>query len=299
MDVRAIDGEASCQLDNRPDQFLARNATGARVSAGQRLQVVTQGLHLRPKELLHHLLLSFAAGFPERCLEAREAGIGFLQGQKSPEVDETAVQSVEQVVPCRAGDRPVGRQRLIGGQNFFRNDIKVFRRALGRCRNGAALQAAQIAEGIIQAVDVVNPQAGYPVFPYETKDLRVPGGKNLGVFHAQSDQVADVEEAPVVHFFERRFPVSEPIGLVSQQPAQAFEARTIILSAAEGLNSFLQSLVELWMRAGQFFKPLLQLSCLRSSAVDLLRVSRSPVRELPGKRNCRCKFFEGESIERG
>ncbi len=64
-------------------------------------------------------------------------------------------------------------------------------------------------------------------------------GEDLGILHAQADQVVHIEEAAVVDLLGGGAPGGQPVGLRVQQQVQAVEAVGISFDAVDGLERLL------------------------------------------------------------
>ncbi len=106
-----------------------------------------------------------------------------------------------------------------------------------RAREGA-LRAAdelpqplQVLRRIVQAVDVIDPQALDLVLGDQAAHQAMDAFERLAILDAQSGKRVDVEEAPVVDVAARQPPVRQPVMLSLQQMMQRQRLRGAVLGA--------------------------------------------------------------------
>jgi hypothetical protein len=93
---------------------------------------------------------------------------------------------------------PVRRQRLAGSEDFFDEDVEAL---------SLRLQPLEVLLRVVQAVRVVDAQAGNsPLFDQLERE-RVRRLEDLFVFLRQRGEVIDVEEPPVVDLVRRGPPL--------------------------------------------------------------------------------------------
>ena len=98
------------------------------------------------------------------------------------------------------------------------------------------LQPDEVLARVEHAIAVVDAQPGHPTGREQLPDQAVGSGEDLGILHAQANQVIHIEEAPVVDLLGRGPPGCQPVGLRVEQKVQAVEAVRISFSAVEGLE---------------------------------------------------------------
>ncbi|MNT11237.1 hypothetical protein D3C72_1461060 [compost metagenome] len=86
-------------------------------------------------------------------------------------------------------------------------------------------QAAQIGAGAGQAVDMVDAQAIQHAFAIQAQHQAMHGIEDRAVFHAHTNQFADLEEAAPVDLLGRGAPPRQPVVLAFQQIMQPRPAR--------------------------------------------------------------------------
>ena len=79
------------------------------------------------------------------------------------------------------------------------------------------LQAAGVLRRIAQAVDMVEAQALQRVLRDQARHQRMEHG---GILDADAGEVADIEEAPIVHRREGDAPIGEAVMLALEQAVQ-------------------------------------------------------------------------------
>jgi hypothetical protein len=95
------------------------------------------------------------------------------------------------------------------------------------------IRDSQILLGVVEAVYVIDSQPGDPAVPGQSKEQAVTCLKNLGVFHPQTDEVIDAEEAPIVDHVLGHPPVGQTICLKVQQIVQEIETVRVLSAAVE------------------------------------------------------------------
>ncbi len=122
------------------------------------------------------------------------------QHRQAVRIDQRVERRRGQLVARRALDRPGGRELLVGAEDLLDPD-----RDAGADR---VAEAAEVAEGVAQAVDVVDAQALDAARADEVEDQRVRQLEDRRVVDPHADQVGDVEEAAVVDPRVRVAPVA-------------------------------------------------------------------------------------------
>ena len=97
----------------------------------------------------------------------------------------------------------------------------------------APLQPPQVFHRVVQAVDVIDPQAVHVAADQQVEHKLVASVEDLGILHADGRQVVDVEEAAIVDLVGGRLPVREPIDLGVEQLVEAVEAVRVAGRAVE------------------------------------------------------------------
>ena len=132
------------------------------------------------------------------------------------------------MVPC---DRPLRRQLFVEAENLLDGQVHIA---------GFAPQSLQIAERIVETVDVIDPEAGELAFARELDDQRVGMAKNFFIFDAQRNQLVDVEKSPIIELFRGDFPKRQPIPLLRQQPIEQVETFRLAGGAVESADIVVQ-----------------------------------------------------------
>ncbi len=226
-DVRAIHGEAGHHLAQREAQAVEGEIAGARIVLGEAIEGGGQHVELARHRPFHDQHLALVEDVGEAGALGGEAPVDALQDALVAAIDEQAGAVVEEVVSGGAGNRPGGGQLLVPAEDLL--DQEAHRRR-GARRAGGALQRRQIAGRIVEAVDVVETHAGHPAGGEQREQAAVRRGEHLGVFHAQTGELVDVEESAVVDLVRGGAPVGEAIRLRLEQRVQADGA----LRAIEG-----------------------------------------------------------------
>ncbi len=120
-------------------------------------------------------------------------------------VDECVGKGGDELVACRAVDRPVGGEGLVFLQDLLDED--------GDVRSHGGAQALQVAARIGEAVDMVDPKAVHRALPHEGEDEPVALLEDRGILDAQARKPGDLEEAAIAEMAARRLPVHQPPGL--------------------------------------------------------------------------------------
>ena len=122
---------------------------------------------------------------------AGEGGIGFAEAFLAGRVDEQAGHLIGEVVAGGAFHRPFLAQRLVARQDLLDHQIEALAGRLGA-------QAAKVAVGVEQAVDMVDAQPVHRAVGQQAEGKPVDVVEHLGQLHAQAGEVVDVEEAAIV-----------------------------------------------------------------------------------------------------
>ncbi len=128
---------------------------------------------------------------------------------------ENAVYLIEKIVARRSLDGPELREPLLASQDLLDHKINL----------GSLIpDFREVCGGIIEPVDVVDPQAGDRSLPEKTEDECVYMVKNMILFHAQRNEPVDIEESPVIDLFRRHLPESEAEILFREEIIEEIEA---------------------------------------------------------------------------
>jgi hypothetical protein len=82
---------------------------------------------------------------------------------------------------------------------------------------GTLVQEVRVPAGIVEAVDVIDPQALEPAVADHLEDEAVRLREHLRIFDAHAGQIVDIEEAPVVDVVDGDAPEGQPVVLVPEQ----------------------------------------------------------------------------------
>src|SRR5579884_2290651 len=118
---------------------------------------------------------------------------------------------------------------------------------------------------------MIDAYAGNHSFCDQAAEHAMRSRKDARVFHAQPDQVVDIEEAPVVDLFAGNPPMREPIDLKLQKKMQKIEALRL---ACASVDVFESALNELLHRSGGLQQLLPFRANLVPNPAALLRLRR-------------------------
>src|SRR5690606_1133228 len=105
-------------------------------------------------------------------------------------------------------------------EDFFDQDVEVL---AARSRTGPSdevMEAAYVLGWIAQAIDVVEPKSMQLALRNQSRHEAVHLLEGSGMFRAQTREVVDVEEAPVIDGGESHAPIGEMIALPLEQSMQ-------------------------------------------------------------------------------
>ena len=176
-------------------------------------------------------------------------------------IAEQPVDHAKKIVTAGALARPTYRQLLAVFQNLLHHQIDIGR---------LFAQAAEVLRRIVEAVDVIDPQAGDFFLGHQFQDQLVGEGENLGVFDPQRDQVVDGEKPPIVEFFVTDFPVGQAEKLFAEQAVQQIEALGLAGLAIKDPDIFLDELMHLGTAVPQLPQHLLDKGNLVVALLTLL-----------------------------
>ena len=158
-----------------------------------------------------------------------------------------SAQDVHQIVARRAGDRPIGRKRLVARKDFFCDDVdfRCFAVPVWLLRTVKRVQMLEIIERIVKAVRMIYPQSGDPTCSDQSPHEPMNGFEHARILNANRRQIVDVEKPPVIDLVRRDSPVSQPVPLLLQQSFQLIEAFRISCFAVDIRNGRIEGRVRL------------------------------------------------------
>ena len=102
----------------------------------------------------------------------------------------------------------------------------------------------EIAQGIVEAVHVVDAKSGHLARGYQFQLLAVALAEDFRQLHAQSGELVDVEEAPVIDLLIADLPVSDAVRLLRQNPVEQIEAARILPVAVDHAHGLIHCLFD-------------------------------------------------------
>src|SRR6185437_10992168 len=105
------------------------------------------------------------------------------------------------------------------------------------------LQADEILPRIEHAVAVIDTNTRNHSLGQQAAEHAMSSSEDARVFHAQADQIVDIEEAAVIDLFAGNAPVRKPVHLEFQQQMQKVEAMRLVGVSVDVLKSALQQLL--------------------------------------------------------
>ena len=202
--------------------------------AGEHVQLAGHG-HLQDEPL------AVAHQIVERSGPAGEAAIELLEGPLFRVIHEEPIHQVQKTIARGAFHRPFHAQRFVAAQDLFGHDIErpirvVLFRVPIRSRGpsfAGVLQEPEIFLRFKQTIRVIHAQSANMALPHQIENQLMHRRKYFGIFHANSRQIVDVEEAPVVDLIHRNAPEAEAIGFALQQPLETIETARLPAPAVD------------------------------------------------------------------
>ena len=156
IDIGAIDREAGDDLADGAAQDVAGEIRGAAGSAARRGRPRGRAGELARHLVVHDALLALAQDVGEAVGLAGEVGVDPRERRPRPPGRSAGRAEVGELVAGGALDRPVGAQRLVLGRGSSRPPGRT---AGPLAASAPARAAVEIALGVEQPVDMVDPQA--------------------------------------------------------------------------------------------------------------------------------------------
>ncbi len=232
-DVGAIDGEAHDHLGQRLAEAGERVVAGRPALLRKPVQLVGQDVELAVERVAEDVRLRGDDRLLVVDLAPGEAVIGGGEGALGARIDEQAADQRHELVAGRTGDRQVLAQVLKPGEDLFDDEVDrgaevrlEHRLAPSVCDRRCRLleQPAAVARGIVQAIDVIEPQPLHLVLGDQAQDHAVGLLEHLGALHPEPGQLVDVEEAAVVDVRAGDAPEGEAVDLIVEQAMERAKA---------------------------------------------------------------------------
>ena len=136
-------------------------------------------------------------------------------------------------------DRPVLAQLFVAGKDFLREEVNaapVVGHGLVAHARAAVLHLGEIAARIVQAVRVVDAQAGDFFVRDQGEEEFVDGVEHGGHLDADGRELVDVEKPAVVDFLGGHAPEAQPVGLRLDELVQPVEGTRLARLSLEMLS---------------------------------------------------------------
>ena len=246
----------------------------------------------------------------------RERPVGLPDRRRARPVDEHAVQRIQEFITDRPVDGPVRRQELAPAEDLLGHDREApgergvrilgegrsisradrvedarpvvaatsgLQTSAARLEEEVLLQPPEIAQGVRQAVGMVDAEAGHAPLADPPEDQRVGRVEDVRVLRPQARQLGHVEEAPVVDLLGRDSPVGEPVDLLLQEPVERIEAGGVPDVPPIGGHVGIEELANPGARGAEAGEPPLDDLLLAPELLDLLRLQLVARRQVPGR----------------
>jgi hypothetical protein len=211
-----------------------------RSRSAMRVERVREHVHLARHGRLGDQAAAFVRDLVEALRDAGQALPETLELVQAGAIDQQAVDRVQEPVAGAAVDRPVVGEVLAGRHDLLGHDEERQRVGDAPRAAGRLLQRREVRGRIVQAVRVVEPEAGDEPVAHELEHQPMRLLEDLRVLHAHRAELVDVEEAAVVDLVEGRAPVRQPVRLLLEQRVQGVEARRLPGHAVEACDRLVE-----------------------------------------------------------
>src|SRR5438093_62647 len=240
--VGAVDREVRHDFTDGMDQAVEREIARTTVPLRELIQLMAEHIHFAGHRHPHDQLLVLIDKVLKGYAVANDTGVESVETLLVRSVDEEAVQKIEKVIPGGSMNRPLRGERLAATENLFHDQIErqpsglVVGRQFGACPR---LYLLQIVFRIVEPVYMIDAKAGDGALFEEAKDQLMGFVEDRRIFHADGDEIVDVEKTAVIDLFRGDTPVRQAVGLIIEEIVEKVEASRLAFRPVKTLDILL------------------------------------------------------------